>query len=39
MITSIIAENSTDNIGKHIHQENNQQEFQQGLVVYPWGWR
>ena len=35
MITSIIAENSTDYIRRHITQEDYQQVLQQGLVVYP----
>ena len=30
MITSIIAENNTEYIRRHITQENNKQGFQQG---------
>ena len=35
MITSILAENITKYMRRHITQENNKQGFQQGLVLYP----
>ena len=35
MITSIIVENCMGYIKSHSPQENNKQELQQGLVVYP----
>ena len=35
MITSNIAENSTEYIRRHITQENKKQGFQKGLCLYP----
>ena len=35
MVTSIIAENITDYLGRHTTRENNKQGFQQDLIVYP----
>ena len=39
MITSIIAENVTVYSRRHLTKENNKQKFQQGLSLYPRGWR